>query len=71
MKMNDDLETLWSNLLGGDRDAVLAAWASLDPDEQAAVRAHLEAMASEDGWSEVQREAAQTALRLLDSLSEP
>jgi hypothetical protein len=57
-----DLETFWANLLSGDPEVIRAAWENLDSAEQAAVRAHLESMATEDGWSEPRQLSARAAL---------
>lgn len=63
--MTDDLEKLWSDLLSGDAMRVRAAWQTLTTSERRAVRTHLRRMASEDGWTELQRGAAQAALAAL------
>jgi hypothetical protein len=60
-----DLETFWGNLLSGDPEVIRAAWEHLDGEERAAVYAHLESMATEEGWSEPQRLSAQAALAAL------
>lgn len=62
-----DLETLWASLLSRDPEKILPAWERISREEQGAVRAHLERMATEEGWSEPQRQSARVAL---DTLSE-
>jgi hypothetical protein len=61
----DDLEAFWGQLLSEDPAQIRAAWARLASDERAAILAHLVTMATEDGWSEPQRLAAQAALDVL------
>jgi hypothetical protein len=61
----DDLEAFWEQLLSEDPDQIRAAWAGLNGDERAAILAHLVTMATEAGWSEPQRRAAQAALDVL------
>jgi hypothetical protein len=64
-----DLETFWSNMLSGDPELIRAAWQALDNEEQAAVYAHLERMATEkEEWSEPQRLSAQAALDTIRGL---
>jgi hypothetical protein len=61
----DDLEAFWGQLLSEDPAQIRTAWASLNSEERAAVLAHLVTMATEEGWSEPQRLAAQAALEVL------
>lgn len=68
--MSDWLETLWSDLLSEEPLRVMAAWELLDVESQAAIHAHLQRMVSEDGWANVQRDAARTALSAIDAGSE-
>ncbi len=63
----DDLESLWAHLLSEEPAQIRAAWERLNHEERAAVLAHLETMATEEGWSEAQRLAAQAALDVLRS----
>ncbi len=65
--MNNWLETFWGDMLSEEPVKVIAAWALLDPEERTAVHAHLVKMATEAGWAEVQRRAAQAALDALAS----
>jgi hypothetical protein len=64
----DWLEEFWGDLLSEEPLRVVAAWVTLDPDEQESVRAHLTRMANEAGWAPAQRTAARTAL---DAILEP
>lgn len=59
------LDELWDLLLSGDPAQVREAYASLGPNEQAAVLAHLERMATEEGWQDIQRASARTALEAI------
>ncbi len=61
----DPLEAFWSNILSEDPEKIIAAWETLIFEEQVAVHAHLVKMATEDGWTEGQRQAAQAALDAL------
>jgi NADH:ubiquinone oxidoreductase subunit E len=61
----DDLEAFWGQLLSEDPAQIRAAWARLNSDERAAILAHLVTIATEEGWSEPQRLAAQAALEVL------
>jgi hypothetical protein len=63
---SDHLENLWDSLLSRETHLIRAAYASLTEDEQAAVLAHLQRMAVEDGWHPQQRLSAQAALDALD-----
>jgi hypothetical protein len=64
----DWLEEFWGDLLSEEPLRVVAAWVTLDPDEQESVRAHLTRMATESGWARSQRTAARVAL---DAILEP
>ena len=67
--MTTDPETVWAGLLSREPATVRVAWKQLTREEQVAVSAHLQRMATEDGWSEPQRASAQAALDTLqDSL---
>lgn len=61
----DDLDSLWAHLLSQDPAQIRAAWERLNSDERAAILAHLVTMATDEGWSEPQRRAAQAALDVL------
>jgi hypothetical protein len=60
------LEEFWADILSEEPDRVIAAWLSLAAEEQAAVKAHLQTMTTEDGWAEVQRQAAMVALYAIE-----
>ncbi len=62
-------DELWADILSREATLVLEAWETLTAEEQQAVRAHLERMATEEGWTQPQRLSALAALRILDSLS--
>lgn len=66
----DPLEILWDGLLSRQPDQIQKAFDSLEADEQAAVRIHLQRMATKGGWHPEQRRSAQMALSCLD-LSAP
>jgi hypothetical protein len=61
----DELESFWEHMLSEDPALIRAAWQRLKNEERAAIRAHLVTMATEEGWSEPQRRAAQAALDVL------
>lgn len=61
------LEEFWSDMLSEEPLRIIAAWLTLDAESQISVRAHLQEMATEDGWAASQRESAQTALSVLDA----
>jgi len=61
-----DLDAFWEALLSEEEAPVKSAYASLlDDEERAAIVAHLQAMATEPDWADVQRQAAQAALKIL------
>ena len=65
--MDDWLEDFWGDLLSAEPLRIIAAWELLDAEAQAAIYAHLQRMIMEEGWAEVQREAARAALETIDS----
>jgi len=65
--MDDWLEDFWGDLLSEEPQRILAAWELLDAAAQAAIRAHLRRMVSEEGWADVQRAAARAALATIDA----
>jgi hypothetical protein len=67
----DWLEEFWEDILSETPLQIVSAWVRLSEDEQVAVRAHLTAMATEDGWAEVQRAAAQAALEAISNSEQP
>lgn len=68
---SDWLEEFWGDLLSEEPTRVAAAWALLQAaDERQAVRDHLHKMATEEGWAEVQRQAARAALAVIAAESD-
>ncbi len=61
----DGLEEFWEAILSEDPVRIMEAWATLIETERAAVYAHLERMAAEEGWTAGQRDAANAALRAI------
>ncbi len=61
----DGLEEFWEAILSEDPPRIRAAWLTLIEAERAAVHAHLERMAAEEGWTEGQRDSARAALRTI------
>jgi hypothetical protein len=59
-------EALWSRLLSGQPDLILAAWRTLGREEQEIIRRHLQTMTRDEGWHPGQRRAAFAALQCLD-----
>ncbi len=59
------IEELWEHLLSEDPAQILAVWRDLPPGERAALRAHLNKMATEDGWHPLQKRAAEMALEVI------
>jgi len=64
--MDEWLEAFWGDLLSEESARILAAWARIDPPSRLAVHAHLQRMATEDGWAAAQRDSATAALRILN-----
>ncbi len=62
MEEPGDLEEFWGDILSEEPLRIVAAWLTLTLEEQAAVLDHLQKMATEDGWADVQQQAAQNAL---------
>lgn len=61
----NNYESIWEVLLSREPEMVSAAYESLQPDEQAAVREHLLKMVTEPGWQPGQRASAQVALDVI------
>jgi hypothetical protein len=61
----DPLEILWDSLLSREPEQVQAAFATLNDEEKKAVQAHLQRMATEEGWHPEQRLSAELALQAL------
>jgi len=64
--MSDELEQFWEDLLSEEPARIAHAWATLDEQEQKVIRDHLLRMTTEDGWLDVQRQAAQAALDVIN-----
>jgi hypothetical protein len=62
-----NLEILWELLLSRQPEEVLKAFNRLTRQEQVAVTAHLQRMATEIGWHPEQRRSALAALAALSS----
>jgi hypothetical protein len=65
-----DLQDIWDSLLSGQAKAVRAVFRMLDAAERQAVLAHLQRMATEEGWHEEQVASAQAALDALQGFAE-
>ncbi|MBZ0320923.1 MAG: hypothetical protein K8L91_31200 [Anaerolineae bacterium] len=64
--MDKWLEKFWGEVLSRDPQRILAAMDSLEDDqEREAIIAHLQCMATEEGWLEPQRISAEAALKAL------
>ena len=61
-------EELWEHLLSEKTALILRAWQTMNAEEQAAVKLHLQAMAREADWHPNQRRAAAAALRWIEEL---
>ncbi len=61
----DDLARFWAGLLSEDEASVRRAGAALAEPERAAVAAHLQRMADDEGYGEPQRQAARRALGII------
>ena len=61
-EQTDDLEKLWTGLLSCDPGLIRRIWSDLTDEEATAVAEHLRKMIAEEGFSEEQKRAAQTAL---------
>ncbi|MEP7284442.1 MAG: hypothetical protein ABI947_01580 [Chloroflexota bacterium] len=63
----DWLEEFWNDLLSEEPLRVIAVWSTLDAEEKLTIYEHLTHMATEAGWADVQRIAAQAAIHAIDS----
>jgi hypothetical protein len=66
----NSLENLWGGLLSRQPELVRATFSTLDTEERAAIRAHLQRIVSEAGWHPEQRLSAQSALDALEGYEE-
>ena len=62
----DWLEDFWGDLLSEEPLRIVAAWTTLGDEEKVVVYGHLTQMATQEGWSSVQKIAAQVALDAID-----
>lgn len=69
MDVEAELADLWEALLSEEPARIRQAWRSLSADEAQAVHQHLQRMAGEAGWADVQRQAAAAALRVITALT--
>lgn len=65
-----NIDELWEHLLSEDAAKIRKVWTELKDDEASAVLAHLRRMAMEDGWAEVQKQAASAALQIIQRMNE-
>ena len=63
-------EELWEHLLSEKTALILRAWQTMNEEERAAVRLHLQAMSREADWHPSQRRAAAATLRCIEELEE-
>jgi hypothetical protein len=56
------IENFWDGILSSEPELIQQAFASLDPQTQIAVLAHLRRMVSEEGWHPAQQASARAAL---------
>jgi hypothetical protein len=64
----DEPEQLWSDLLSANPDRIKTRWQSLSTDETQAVKAHLTNIVNDPDYSDVQKEAARTAMNVIETL---
>ncbi len=65
-----NVDEVWEALLSEEPPRIRHAWLALTDEEASAVLEHLKKMTSEDGWADVQRQAAAMALRIIRQLAE-
>jgi hypothetical protein len=63
-------EELWEHLLSEKTALILRAWQTINSEERAAVKLHLQAMSRETDWHPSQRRAAGAALQCIEELEE-
>ena len=63
----NDIEHVWENILSREPDRIRSQWRTLTAEDQASIIEHLQRMVHEEGWLDVQRESARTALDVLDA----
>ena len=62
----NDPERFWAEILSADSERIHRVFDRLSADDAPSVIAHLEHMATEDGWQPAQRERARAALSALE-----
>ena len=62
----NDPERFWAEILSADSERIHRVFDRLSADDAPSVIAHLERMATENGWQPAQRERARAALRALE-----
>ena len=64
-----NVEDFWAQILSEEPDLIRTAYLALPTeDEREAIYEHLQAMISEDGYADVQRESASAALKVIETL---
>ena len=69
MSDSEWLEAFWGDILSEEAPRIESAWQLLNTEDQRAVREHLTRMVTEDGWADVQRESAQSALDVIEVIN--
>lgn len=69
IKMSDQIEYLWENLLSRQPDLIRATFVALNDSDRKAVLAHLRRMAKETGWQAEQKISAEAAIQALETQS--
>ena len=64
----EPLALLWNAILSRQTRRIQSAFQALDPAAQKALSAHLQRMASEEGWHPEQQKSAQAALDAIREL---
>ena len=65
----EPLALLWDAVLSRQPQRIRGAYQALDPAAQSALAAHLQRMASEEGWHPEQQKSARVALDTIRELS--
>ncbi len=66
---DEPLALLWDAVLSRQPQRIQGAYQALDPAAQSALAAHLQRMASEDGWHPEQQKSARVALGAIRDLN--
>ena len=67
---NDPLESIWDGLLSRDPIRIRATFTSILPADQTLILAHLQRMATENGWLPEQQHSARSALNVLREVTD-